>query len=277
MRGKGQLERAIRLSWQQSGRLLNPRYYRVWTTAKKREVQQPLYELEKLHKRIADLLSRIEMPDYVFSKRGRSYIDNAAVHRGIQPLIKTDLNKFYPSTTWPMIYRMFAERFNCAEDIAARLADLCCFHQSHLPTGSPLSGYVAFFAAQPMFDRIHENFRKQGCKMTLFVDDLTASGVGATQKVLLQARSEIRNFGFKTRDRKSRSYESTAVKQVTGVILAHDELRVPNKQYLKIWQARNALQNLPASQRPGALRSLKGRLQQTKQILDIAAKTELAK
>ncbi len=274
MRGKGQLERAIHLSWQESGRLLNPRYYRVWTTKKNREVQQPLYELEKVHARIADLLARINMPDYVFSKRGRSYIDNAITHRGSIPLVKTDLNKFYPSTTWPMVYRMFLERFKCAQDIAARLTDICCFHQQHLPTGSSLSGYVAFFAAQPMFDRIYENFKQQGCEMTLFVDDLTASGTGATHRALLQARSEIRNFGFKTRDRKSISYEATAVKQVTGVILAREDIRVPNKQYLKIWQVKSEMSKLRPSQRQRAIKSLKGRLQQANQILNAASSVE---
>ena len=278
MLGRGQLERAINLSWDESARLLKARYYRVWTTAKKREVQQPLYELDKVHKRIANLLSRIEMPEYVFSKRGRSYINNAEVHSGVGPLVKTDLNKFYPSTTWAMVYRMFLERFKCAEDISARLADICCFQQSHLPTGSSLSGYVAFFAAQPMFDRIFEIFKNQGCTMTLFVDDLTASGVGATPRLLLQARSEIRNFGFKTRDKKSKSYEASKVKQVTGVILAGQDIRVPNKQYLKVWQARAGLSKVPASQRPRALKSLDGRLKQIDQILNAAErKTELEK
>ena len=114
--------------------------------------------------------------------------------------------------------------------------------------------------------------------MTLFVDDLTASGVGATPRALLQARSEIRNFGFKTRDKKSKSYEASEVKPVTGVILAGLDIRVPNKQYLKLWQARADLLTISASQRPRALKSLDGRLRQIDQILNAAErKTELQK
>ena len=48
--------------------------------------------------------------------------------------------------------RMFLHDFECAEDIAHRLADICCYKQLHLPTGSPVSGRIAFFAAKHMFD-----------------------------------------------------------------------------------------------------------------------------
>jgi hypothetical protein len=266
--GKGELERTIGMSWSDSARLLKPRYYREWTTAKGREVQQPLYELEKVHARIATLLSRIETPNYVYSKRRRSYIDNAEQHLGMTPLVKTDVNKFYPSTTWPMVYRLFHERFECAQDIAARLADICCFHQKHLPTGSALSGYVAFFAVQPMFDDIAAICAAHQCEMTLFVDDLTASGPGATKKMLSEIRASVRYFGLKTRGDKSITYAASQAKEVTGAVLIGERLLLPNKQHLKLWRARRDIPSLPLSARPKALQALAGREQQAKQILD---------
>lgn len=266
--GKGELERVLGVSWSKGTGLLNPRYYREWTTAKGREVQQPLYELEKLHSRIADLLSRIEMPDYVYSKSKRSYIDNADQHRGVVALVKTDVNKFYPSTKWAMVFRLFRERFECAEDIAARLADLCCFQQKHLPTGSALSGYVAFFAVQPLFDRIAEICEVHGCKMTLFVDDLTASGIGATKKMLAEVRAAIRYFGLQTRDEKSRTYAPSQPKEVTGAVIVGERLVLPNKQHLKLWQTRRELSSSSSIDRSKTQRALIGREQQAKQILE---------
>ncbi|SEK17403.1 MULTISPECIES: reverse transcriptase family protein [unclassified Variovorax] len=277
IRGKGQFERAIGLTWDQTDRLLHRRYYRVWTTKKDREIQQPLYELEKLHARIANLLARIEMPSYVFSRRGRSYVENADRHKGLSPLIKTDLTKFYPSTSWPMVFRLLVSRFNCAKDVAHRLADLCCYQQKHLPTGSALSGYLAFFAAQPMFDRIADILGRHGCEMTLFVDDLTASGAGATKHALEEVRAEIRHHGFATSEAKSKVYRAAAPKLVTGAIVTPTRLMLPNKQHLKIWAARRSLPVLPKIMRAAALRALRGRIQQAHQVLNYSGPTfELA-
>lgn len=270
MLGKGQLERAIGVSWSQGTRLLHPRFYRVWTTVKGREIQRPMYELEVVHKRIAKLLSRIMTPEYVYSKRGVSYVDNADQHRGAEPLIKTDVNKFYPSTSWSMVYRMFLERFECAQDIAARLADLCCFRKMHLPTGSALSGYVAFFAVQPLFDRINAICKSAGCKMTLFVDDLTASGVGASKKVLSEIRAAVRYFGLSTRDEKSRTYAPMQAKEITGAVVIGERLLLPNKQHLKMWHAKRLLATAAKGDRVEAEKRLLGHQQQAKQILDRA-------
>ena len=266
--GKGELERTLGVSWSEGTRLLHPRYYRKWTTAKGREVQQPLYELEKVHSRIAKLLSRIETPDYVYSKSKRSYVDNADQHRGTIALVKTDVNKFYPSTSWAMVFRLFRERFECAEDIAARLADLCCFQQKHLPTGSALSGYVAFFAVQPLFDRIAAICDAHECKMTLFVDDLTVSGVGATKTTLAEVRAAIRYFGLRTRDEKSRTYAPSQPKEVTGAVIVGERLVLPNKQHLKLWQTRRELSASSPIDRSKNQRALTGREQQAKQILE---------
>lgn len=133
--GKGQLETLLGIQLEHLDRLLSPDNYRVWINENNREIQQPINWLGQVHKRIGDLLSRIEIPEYVYSQKGRSYVDNARQHTGNVPLGKTDISKFYPSTTRQMVWRMFSEDFNCANDIADILADICCYQQKHLPTG----------------------------------------------------------------------------------------------------------------------------------------------
>ena len=147
MRGRGQFESLLGVEWGAVGRLIDPENYRVWTdktNGKEREIQQPIAWLAKIHERIGALLSRIEVPDYLYSQKGRSSIDNARQHLGDIPLVKTDIHKFYPSITRQMVYRMFTLDFQCAADVADRLADICCYQQRHVPTGSTLSGRVAF-------------------------------------------------------------------------------------------------------------------------------------
>ena len=267
VRGKGQFERALGVSWAQTEKLLKPRYYRQWTTAKDRLIQQPLFELKAVHNRIAALLSRIELPDYVYSQKYRSHLDNAEQHRGLVPLIKTDVNGFFQSISRPMVYRMLQERFACAKDIAARLADICCFEQRHLPTGSSLSGYVAFFAAQPLFDQLAKTCHDRGCKMTLYVDDLTVSGGSANPELLLALRSAIRYFGLRTRDGKSMAFREQQPKPVTGAIVIGERLALPNKHHLRLWEAKRAFTSTPAAGRPALARTIIGRELHAQQIL----------
>ena len=220
-----------------------------------------------VHKRIANLLSRIELPDYLVSRKGRSYADNAREHVGNQSLIKTDISKFYPSTTRRMVLNMFIEDFQCAEDVANRLADICCYKQEHLPTGSPLSGRVAFFAARQMFDEVAALASASNCKMTTYVDDITLSGPNATKALLGEVRKIVSRHGLTTKQKKSKTFAASAVKTVTGAIIAGEELRLPNQRHKRISEAHRNVRTSSEGNRDKAVRILRGRLQEASQIL----------
>ena len=266
--GKGQLESLLNIRLEHIGRLLSPDNYRVWINENNREIQQPINWLGTVHKRIGDLLSRIETPEYVYSQKGRSYVDNARQHTGNVPLGKTDISKFYPSTTRQMVWRMFTEDFKCAKDIADILADICCYQQKHLPTGSPLSGRIAFFAARPMFDEIYETAKKTNNKMTLYVDDITLSGQGVTKTLMSDIRKTVRRHGLKTKNSKTKTFAANSSKPITGTVVVGEEVRLPNPRHKKIWETRRALRNATGSEIKRLLKSLNGRLQEAKQVLN---------
>ena len=267
IRGKGQFESIIGIEWDAVKGLVAASPYRVWSNAKGREIQQPLGKMEAVHRRIGDLLARIELPDYLYSQRGRSYADNARQHVGDIPLVKTDIHKFYPSTTWAMVRRMFAEDFASADDVARQLADLCCYQQKHLPTGSPVSGRIAFFAARQMFDHVAEVATAHGCRMTAYVDDITVSGEHASKTLLGEIRKIVHQHGLKTKQRKSATFSATAAKPVTGTVIAGNQLRLPNERHKKIHEARKELEAAPVAERPRIQRELRGRIQEAKQVL----------
>jgi len=267
LRGKGQLEKLIGVHWDAVDKLLVPERYRVWINEKGREIQQPLGWLSGVHTRIGELFARIEQPDYLYSQKGRSYTDNARQHIGAVPLVKTDIHKFYPSITRQMVYQMFVDDFECAKDIAGRLADICCYRQEHLPTGSPLSGRIAFFAAKHMFDEIDGLARSANCRMTVYVDDVTVSGDGATKKLLAKIRQLVRRHGLSTKQRKSKAYAASAAKPVTGAIVAGNELRLPNVRHRKIWETKRQVAGTTSEEKNRILRTLRGRLQEANQIL----------
>ncbi|UYO94335.1 reverse transcriptase family protein [Pollutimonas sp. M17] len=276
LRGKGKFETVLGVQWDAMYKLLDVKYYRVWTNDKGRQIQAPHGWLAQVHKRIGVLLSRIQLPDYVYSQKGRSYADNARAHRGETPLIKTDISRFYPSVTRQAVFRMFMDDFECAVDVAHRLADICCYKQAHLPTGSPLSGRVAFFAKRHMFDEIADSAQSVGCKMTAYVDDVTVSGTKATKELLGAIRQTIGRHGLRTQGRKSKTYASGAAKIVTGVVVVRDEVRLPNSRHLNIHRARQAVQTAAPAELEHAQRVLAGRLLEASQVLKPASLADQA-
>lgn len=267
LRGKGKFETVLGVEWDKVPRLLDNRHYRVWTNEKGREIQAPHGWLAQVHKRIGELLGRIELPDYVYSQKGRSYADNARAHRCDAPLVKTDINRFYPSVTRQAVFRMFLDDFQCAVDVAHRLADICCYKQAYLPTGSALSGRVAYWAKRHMFDEIAGAAREVGCKMTAYVDDVTISGAAATKTLLGKVRQTIGRHGLNTKGKKSKTYAGGAAKVVTGAVVVRDEVRLPNARHLNIHNARQAVQTAGAAELLHAQRVLAGRLQEARQVL----------
>jgi Reverse transcriptase (RNA-dependent DNA polymerase) len=269
LRGKGRFKEVIGVDWDSVPELLSADSYRVWLNPKKREIQAPIDWMAAVHKNIGDLLARIEIPDYVYSQKGRSYADNARQHLGAHPVIKTDIHKFYPSVTRPMVFRMFKHDFECAADVADRLADICCYKQAHLPTGSPLSGRVSFFAARGLFDNIARLAEAADCTLTIYVDDIALSGPNATKRLLAEVRMLISQHGLKSKGKKSKTFAPGAPKCVTGAVIVGDELRLPNERHQRIHQTRAALKDAEGDERLKLKRQLRGREQEAAQVLRI--------
>lgn len=265
--GIGKLEAVLDIKISELDRLRSLENYRTWTNAKGREIQQPIKWLAQVHRRIGRLLARIELPDYVFSQKGRSYIDNAKYHANGTPLGKTDISAFYPSITRQMVWCMFVREFKCAKDVAEILADICCYKQMHLPTGSPLSGSVAFFAAKTAFDAIDAKVTDMGARMSLYVDDLTVSGPKFTKGLLVDICQILRQHGLKTKKAKTKTFAADAPKLVTGVAVIDEDIRLPNARHKRISDLRKFISIAPPSERDALRRSLHGCLQEAKQIL----------
>ncbi|MFW5440353.1 MAG: RNA-directed DNA polymerase, partial [Methylophilaceae bacterium] len=159
--GLNQLEQCLDIKLHRLPKLLKPKAYRTFIKDG-RDIQHPVGWLNKVHERIAKLLARIEVPDYVYHKKGRSHILNAHEHKGHHGVIKTDISAYYPSVSRQHIKAMFINEFKCAKDVAGTLADICSYNGMHLPTGSPISGYIAFFANKELYDSVYLKAKNMG-------------------------------------------------------------------------------------------------------------------
>jgi len=217
--------------------------YRVFTrlqsNGKTRRIEEPKSELKRIHTRVLQLLSRIEPPPYLHSgTKKRSYVTNAAAHVGKGRTVKTDISKFYPSTTHRQVFIGLMREFKCSGDVAELIADLCTY-QDHVPTGSPVSMQIAFYAHKQTFDQQHRRAEIEGNAFSVYVDDLTLSGQSVTLRSLCAVTKTFRSAGL--RCHKTRSFKKNSPKLVTGAIVTDEGLRLPNRRHLKISQGIAAL------------------------------------
>ncbi|MFJ6055864.1 hypothetical protein [Burkholderia vietnamiensis] len=98
-------------------------------------------------------------------------------------------------------------------------------------------------------------------QLTAYVDDVTISGPVATKKLLGEVRKVVSRFGYKTKQKKSKTYAVTPVKVVTGAVVVERELRLPNERHRKIWRTKQELLRCGGEEKAKLMRALKGRLQ----------------
>ena len=114
-------------------------------------------------------------------------------------------------------------------DIAWLLTDLVTF-SGKLPTGSPSSQIIVFWAYRDMFECIYNISNKYNCIFTLYVDDMTFS---ANQPITRQLRTEVaevlKKYGLKAKVKKDRYYQGEDFKVITGVGIKNGKQFVLNR------------------------------------------------
>jgi len=199
-----------------------------------REIQCPKFKLNKVHTRLASLLCRIKMPDFLHSGvKKRSYVTNAHAHLGDHPILTMDISSFFKSVSKTSIYHSFIEYFNMSPDIAGVLAELCSYN-GHLPTGSRISLPLSFWCSKKMYDKLERYCLNKSIKMTVYVDDITFSGSMVTSLVSKHLGRVIQSSGYKVNLKKTRLYPKHKPKLITGVVVDGEKVKVRNEHQKKI-------------------------------------------
>lgn len=224
---------------------------------KPREIQAPLPELDRIHSRVASQLCRLETFDGLHSgRKGRSNISNARAHLGIgRKVITVDLKSFFTSTKRRSVFDFFRRTMLCEPDVADLLSRILTF-QNHIPTGSRVSMPLAYFANKKMFDEMALLASEHGATMTIYVDDLTFSGVGLQRNFIPKVERIARKFGHKVHPKKIRYFGADDVKLVTGAAIIGNRLSPRNKhlidlrKHMKSWlEAPDSMQAKQAANR----------------------------
>lgn len=246
-------------------------YYK-FTEAKKsggeRLITAPNNYLKKIQRSIYNLMSRIERPDWLISgSKGKCYIDNAKYHQKNQSqyALTLDIKEFYPNCKRKYVFAFLSNTMKMSNDTAGVLADILTL-DSEIPTGSPASQLLAFFAYREMFEELHSLALKHGCVLTVYVDDLAFSSKTPfnNNTLINDAAFILKKYGHGMKRRKKRYYSKEDSKLFTGVILdKNNQIKVPNNLRLKIKDDGKMLNNIdkmPESEKDKFKKRVKGRL-----------------
>ncbi|HEX4853055.1 reverse transcriptase family protein [Arenimonas sp.] len=218
--------------------LLRHENYNVWPTQQKlseqlagikprksRTIQHPKSALFAIHARLASLLAKIEKPSFVKSAtRGVSYLDNATAHTSPGNTIKVDIKNFYPSVTKLQVKKFFKVHMQCPGDVADLIARTCCL-DGKLPTGSPLSPILSYFACSDLFLEIRDIAAEHDLNFTLYVDDMTFTGAKANRAFASRVNGILKRHGFV--GHKAACIPDGEPKVITGVALIQGERSLP--------------------------------------------------
>jgi RNA-directed DNA polymerase len=241
---KRALAQRLEISIGQLSRLPEWRTYRTFEQEKlscpseTRTIYAPEDDLKGVQGRIQHLLQRVRKPSWVYSgTKGVCHVDNALSHAGNRYFVLTDISSFYDHCTRDAVYRFFRNDLKCAPDVAGLLATITTYDKvdgsTLVPTGSPCSQLVAYFAYRRMFDEISELAERYGCRLSLYVDDLTLSSIqpiGSPRNLEKEIARVLRAYGHKIKWRKTGYFGADSYKLVTGVALdGRGTPKIPNR------------------------------------------------
>lgn len=189
---------------------------------------------------------------------GRSIIDNAIKHKGMNYVFNLDLKDFFPTIEQPRVWkRLQLEPFNFPMSIANIIAGICCMKeviQSEdgsrvvryvLPQGAPTSPIITNMVCENLDRRLAGVAKRFGLNYTRYADDITFSSMHNVYHENGEFRKEVWRIisqqGFIVNDKKTRLQKKGSRQEVTGIIVS-DKINVTRdyvrdiRNILYIWK-----------------------------------------
>lgn len=233
-----------------------------------RILEKPRPDLKRIQKQIEDILKRIKLPNYLHNpKKGCSYISNAKVHVNASVVRTLDIEKYFLSTPSRRVYYFFHKRMKCSQDVASILTKLLTF-KDHLPTGSPSSPIISYFAHIDMWEAINKIVECENCNLSVYMDDITISGSRVSDKLIWEIKKLLHRNELRSNNKKEKHYAGNQLRKVTGIVITPEgELKIPNRQHLKMHKTRKQICSpVNLEKRKRLFQRLRGLESQAKQV-----------
>lgn len=249
-------------------------YNRCGTVKKSRPVYSSSEELEAILYSIDNcLLNKIKLHEVIHGAReGYSYVSNAEVHVNQKYVLNIDIKDFFPRISYDDVYFLFLRKLRCSSYIARLLTTLCTA-DGWLPQGYNTSPRIANLVLMPAVKRIDALCRKQGLKLSVYVDDITISGNRNPEKYLNAVRKILLDYGFTTNS-KTICRTSSEQQKVTGIVV-NEKLNIDKRDYRDIRAKIHICQKYGFSEFVGKLKNRKGHVLDTTEKVAIHLRGKL--
>ena len=186
-----------------------------------------------------EILKSVYTPsDYAMGfTEGRSVVDNAAKHKGMNYVLNLDLKDFFPSIEQPRVWkRLQLKPFNFPIPVANAIAGLCCMKELRktesgekkeyyvLPQGAPTSPIITNMICDKLDHRLAGLAKRFGLNYSRYADDITFSSMHNVYQKNGEFFPElyriIADQGFTVNDKKTRLQKLGARQEVTGIIVS---------------------------------------------------------
>lgn len=165
---------------------------------------------------------------------GRSVVDNASKHKGMNYVFNIDLKDFFPSIEQPRVWkRLQLKPLNFPQPVANVLAGLCSMrgekndegkYRYILPQGAPTSPIITNMICDTLDRRLAGLAKRFGLNYSRYADDITFSSMhnvySAAGEFMTELKRIIAGQGFTMNEAKTRLQKLGARQEVTGLIVS---------------------------------------------------------
>lgn len=165
---------------------------------------------------------------------GRSVVDNASRHKGMNYVFNIDLYDFFPSIEQPRVWkRLQLQPLSFPQPVANVLAGLCSMrgekdkngkYRYVLPQGAPTSPIITNMICDTLDRRLAGLGKRFGLNYSRYADDITFSSMHNVYSPDGEFRTELKRIiagqGFTINTDKTRLQKLGARQEVTGLIVS---------------------------------------------------------
>jgi hypothetical protein len=181
---------------------------------------------------------------------GKSIVDNAKMHIGMNYVFNIDLKDFFPSFNFSRIYaRLQVRPFCFTKEVAHVIAGICTMrndsknctpdhkkYQYVLPQGSPASPVMTNLMSEKLDYLLSGLAKRLGLKYTRYADDITFSSLHNVYQEGSDFRNALEDIingqGFVINSKKTRLNVVGLRQEVTGLTVCDKKVNVP-RTYIK--------------------------------------------
>lgn len=219
------------------------RRYRSFRIPKKsgghRTISAPVKSLKPLLKSLNIILETVytPCPQAMGFCIGRSVVDNAKIHVGMNYVLNIDLKDFFHSILQARVWkRLQLPPFSFPKDIASAMAGLCCMQlycgkdkdgkaiiKRVLPQGAPTSPILTNAICDKLDRRLQGLAKRFNLKYSRYADDITFSSMHYVYSPDGEFFSELKRIiseqNFVINESKTRLQKKGARQEVTGIVV----------------------------------------------------------